>query len=117
MLDGRRSCGAKIFNIGAGEYFIQGDNMASLMYAKLLPDYGDLDNKTGTCPGYRVYILENDGGVSLQMMHPSEDPSSGKSESVFLNVEEAEELLNGLQEAIDRAKPKKAGHPSRAKNC
>jgi hypothetical protein len=36
--------------------------MANKFYGKLLPDYGDLDNQTGTAPGYRVYVLENDGG-------------------------------------------------------
>ena len=36
--------------------------MASLIYAKHLPDYGDLDNITGECPGYRVYVLEKGWG-------------------------------------------------------
>ncbi len=91
--------------------------MASKMYGKLLPDYGDLDNKTGSAPGYRVYILENDGGISLQMLHADEDPIRGTGSSVFLNVEEAREMIEALQEGIDRAEPKKANHPARGVNC
>ncbi len=91
--------------------------MASKMYGKLLPDYGDLDNVTGTAPGYRVYVLENDGGISLQLIHANEDPVTSQGSSVFLNVEEARELIEGLQEAIDRAEPKNANHPSRGSNC
>lgn len=87
------------------------------MYGKLLPDYGDLDNKTKTAPGYRVYILENDGGISLQMQHADTNPVTGETSSVFLNVEEAREMIEALQEAIDRAEPKNANHPLRGVNC
>lgn len=91
--------------------------MASKMYGKLLPDYGDLDNKTNGAPGYRVFVLENEGGVSLQMVHANDDPVTSSGYSVFLNVDEAKELLSGLQEAIDRAEPKNASHPDRGSNC
>ncbi|EGR1226500.1 hypothetical protein AB4T57_004597 [Vibrio parahaemolyticus] len=91
--------------------------MASKMYGKLLPDYGDLDNVTKTAPGYRVYVLENDGGISLQMLHANDDPVTDVGYSVFLNVEEAQELIHGLQDAIDRAKPKNAKHKCRGKDC
>lgn len=87
------------------------------MYSKHLPDLGDLDNETGVCPGYRVYILENDGGIALQMMDSDENPVTGKANSVFLNIEEAEELISGLKDAIQRAKPKKANHISRGIDC
>ena len=90
--------------------------MGVKFYGKLLPDYGDLDNKTGTSPGYRVYILENDGGISLQMLHASEDPIRAKGSAVFLNVDEAHEMLVALEEAIARARPKNANHEARGKD-
>ncbi len=90
--------------------------MASNMYDKLLPDYGDPDNKTGTAPGYRVYVLENDGGVSIQMLEANKDLVSDMGHAVFMNVEEARELVGALQNAIDRAAPKNANHPSRARD-
>lgn len=91
--------------------------MASKFYGKLLPDYGDLDNQTGTAPGYRVYVLENDGGISLQMVHADKDPVFEVGSSVFLNVDEAKEMIEALQEAVDRAEPKNANHKPRGKNC
>ena len=91
--------------------------MASKFYGKLLPDYGDLDNQTGKAPGYRVYILENDGGVSLQMIHADIDPISAKGCAVFLNVDEADEMLTALGEAIARARPKNARHKARGESC
>jgi hypothetical protein len=91
--------------------------MGSKFYGKLLPDYGDLDNKTGTAPGYRVYILENDGGLSLQMMHADENPSTGSAYSVFLNTGEADEFMFALQEAISRAKSKNVKHRNRGQDC
>lgn len=91
--------------------------MGSIFYAKLLPDYGDLDNKTGTAPGYRVYVLENDGGISLQMIHADKDPTTEPGSPVFLNTKEADEFVVALQEAIHRAKSKNAQHRDRAQDC
>ena len=91
--------------------------MASKFYGKHLPDYGDLDNSTGTAPGYRVYILENDGGISLQMLHANDDPVTGKGSAVFLNTEEARELMRSLQQAMESAESKNANHPGRGVNC
>ena len=91
--------------------------MASKFYGKHLPDYGDLDNITGTAPGYRVYILENDGGICLQMLHADEDPVTGVGAAVFLNTEEARELMGSLLQAIERAEPKEARHPARGIAC
>ena len=51
------------------------------------------------------------------MMHADEDPSTGEVKSIFMNIEEAKDLIEGLQEAIDRAKPKKANHKSRGRDC
>ena len=87
------------------------------MYGKLLPDYGDLDNKTKTASGYRVYIIENDGGISLQMIHANDDPITSVGSSVFMNIDEARELIKGLEKAIKQAKPKKANHPTRGTLC
>lgn len=91
--------------------------MASITYKKLLPDYGDLDNGTGKCPGYRVYISEKDGSIGLAIQHASEDSGRGKASEVFLNTGEAQELLDGLKNAIDKAKLKNNPQPVRAQNC
>lgn len=91
--------------------------MGSKFYGKLLPDYGDLDNVTGNAPGYRVYIIENDGGISLQMVHADKDPVTEMGAAVFLNVNEAHELARYLQEAIVRAETKNGYHKDRGINC
>ncbi|GAB6392943.1 MAG: hypothetical protein MdMp014T_2316 [Treponematales bacterium] len=92
--------------------------MASCMYSKKLPDYGDLDNVTGSAPGYKVYVSENDGGVLLQMFHAERDnPMTSMGYSVFMNVAEAKGLLRGLQMAINRAEPKHANHKNRGEDC
>ena len=91
--------------------------MGSPIYSKLLPALGDLDNRTGTEPGYRVFVMEIDGGIALELVHANEDPATSKGSSVFLNVEEAQELLQGLKNAIDRAEPKNANHPARGSDC
>lgn len=91
--------------------------MGSKFYGKLLPDYRDLDNVTGTAPGYRVYIIENDGGISLQMIHAAKDPITEPGASVFLNVNEAHELVKDLQDAIVQAETKNGNHKDRGINC
>lgn len=91
--------------------------MGSCMYSKLLPDNGDLDNQTGNCPGYRVYVCENDGGVELSMVHASQDPCTNPGSQVFMNVDEAKVFVRGVEAAIARAEPKHANHPVRAVDC
>jgi len=91
--------------------------MGSKFFGMLLPDYNDLDNKTGKVPGFRVFIIENDGGVSLQMVPADKNPTTTKGFEVFLNVKEAKELVVGLQEAIQRAEPKNAKHKDRGQRC
>lgn len=91
--------------------------MASKFYGKLLPDYGDLDNDTGTAPGYRVYVTENDGGVSLQLIHADKDPVTEAGSCVFFSVKEAKEIIFALQEAVGRAESKNANHKQRGINC
>jgi hypothetical protein len=91
--------------------------MASNVYSKLLPNYDDLDNESGTAPGYRVYILEKDGGISLQVIHANENPISSQGYAVFMNVDEAREFQESFAEAIDRAAIKSADHPARGKDC
>lgn len=90
----------------------------SCTYSVLLPDYGDLDNETKNCPGYRVYVLERDGGISLQMQHADKDPSTDDGlNAVFMNIEEAKNLIEGIQEAIDKTSYKNANHPNRGIPC
>jgi hypothetical protein len=89
----------------------------TIFYSKLLPDYGDLDNDTGQRPGYRVYIREREGGIGLQMVHANRDPITEEGSAVFLNVDEAQEMLQDLEEAIKRARTRSARHRSRGVDC
>ena len=90
----------------------------SVTYSKQLPDFSDLDNDSGVKPGYKVYILERDGGVSLLMKDADEPNDKDETlKSVFMNVDEAKIMALGLQDAIDRAEAKDANHNYRAKDC
>jgi len=91
--------------------------MASNFYDRILPDYGDLDNETGRCPGFTLGVRENDGGIGLYMGPSKEDPDHGSYYNAFLNPAEAEELVSALQQAISRARTKKGGlaHPRRVR--
>ena len=90
--------------------------MASLFYNKRFPDYGDLDNDTKGRPGYSFVILENDGGIGVHMGPVKDDYDGETFYRGFLNVSEAEELRDSLDEAISRAKGKTGPgrpHPNR----
>jgi len=92
--------------------------MASNFYDYHLPDYCDLDNKTGQCPGFRFGIRENDGGIGIDMGPVKDDVDSDTFYRAFFNVQEAEELVTALREAIQRARQKTRGnhsHPGRIK--
>lgn len=91
--------------------------MSSIFYSKLLPDYTDIDNKIRNRPGYRVYIRENDGGICLEMIHANRDRVTEEGSAVFLNVDEAQEMLQALEAAIARARPKNANHRARGVDC
>lgn len=90
---------------------------ASFSYEQVLPDYGDLDNKTGNCPGHRVTIAERDGGVWIEF-----EPlklEKGTVFGAFMNIEEAKEFSDALKESIVRAdfkNQKRIVHPRRAKD-
>ena len=90
--------------------------MASCMYSKLFSDYSDLDNDSGERPGFRLFIIENDGGISIQMQNAKDPIESDTANSVFMTVKEAKEVINGLNDAIKRASFKNANHKSRAKD-
>lgn len=90
--------------------------MASCMYSKILPDYSDLDNDSGERPGFRLFIIENDGGISIQMQNAKDPIESDTANSVYMTVKEAKELLTGLNDAINRASCKNSNHKSRAKD-
>ncbi len=89
--------------------------MSSCMYSKILPDYTDLNNDSNERPGYKVYVLENDGGISIQMQDAFDESETDTLRAVFMNVDEAKEFEKGINEAINRAVSKNANHKSRAK--
>lgn len=89
----------------------------NVTYTKELPDINELDNSSGNCPGYKTYILEKDGGVSIQIQNAKESSDQSRTlKAVFLNIKEAEEFRKGLQEAIDKAKAKNVNHPLRGRD-
>jgi hypothetical protein len=89
--------------------------MASNFYDKHLPDYGDLDNQTGNCPGFAFGVRENDGGIGLYV-GPIADGFDGDTfYRAFLNPDEADELAYALKQAIERARSKGGSHPLRVK--
>jgi len=81
--------------------------MASNFFRQVFPDYEDLENNSRQRPGFEVSVVEQDGGVGLMM-----DPQSGLEGTgvgraqVFMTVEQAHALVQGLNEAIDRAESK-----------
>lgn len=87
----------------------------SCTYSKHLPDYRDLDNNSGKRPGYKVWVIEKDGGVSIQMQDTSDESDSDTLKSIFLNVDEAKELRSGMDEAIKKASNKQVNHRPRGK--
>ncbi len=89
--------------------------METCMYSKILPDYSDLDNDSNKRPGYKVYVVENDGGISIQMQDASAKSENDTLKAVFMNVKEAKDFVEGINEAINRATSKNANHKSRAK--
>lgn len=85
-------------------------------YDMILPDYGDLDNQTGNCPGRRVAISEKDGGINIEF--EPQELEDNTIFGVFMNIQEAKEFCISLQESIKRAEYKNAKrivHPRRAK--
>lgn len=91
--------------------------MASKFYGKLLPDYTDLDNATGTASGYQVYIVENDGGIGLKVLPADAGVFITAEAGVFMNVSEARAMHESLGEAIVRAASKAANHKNRSRDC
>lgn len=87
----------------------------SCTYSKHLPDYRDLDNDSGKRPGYKVWVIEKDGGVSIQMQDTSDESDSDTLKGIFLNVDEAKELRSGMDEAIKKASNKQVNHRPRGK--
>ena len=83
--------------------------MASNFYSKVLPDYEDLENVTGERPGFELDITEQDGGIGL-LMHPAPGTKGGGvgKAQVYMTLNEARELIQGLQGAIERAELKRS---------
>ena len=87
--------------------------MASYFYDKHVPDGGDPANKTGTAPGFRFCVCEQDAAIGIEMDKIEESRSATINPkthySALINIKEAKELLAGLQQAIDRAASKTGG--------
>jgi len=78
--------------------------MTSLFYKDQLPDWTDQTNATGTRPGYRLYVEENDGLIAVSLQPADKDEiSSEDAYTATLTVAQAKALINGIQDAIRRA--------------
>lgn len=81
--------------------------MASTFYNELLPDYEDLENRTGERPGFEVNVVEQDGGIGLLLNPPAGLVGAGVGRAqVFMTLAQAQALVNGLVRAIERAATK-----------
>lgn len=81
-------------------------------YTGIVPDIGDLENKSGERPGHQFEIAEEEGGVVIQIMDPGEpkkvqdkngvwhDPSY---KGIFIGYKEAQDIVRGLNAAIQKA--------------
>ena len=64
-----------------------------------LPDFKDMANQTGKCPGYRVRVWHDGETIGLALMAvDSEDPLD--EYGIALNRDQAVSLRDALQEAI-----------------
>ncbi len=78
--------------------------MASNTYQEDFPDYTDPKNKTGTSPGFRLDVVENDGIVGLSLQPIGKNAISGEdSYHALLSVQQAKQLIKGIEDAIRRA--------------
>lgn len=82
--------------------------MASLFHYIIANNYRGFE-----LPGIQVVVRENDGAIGIEMTPEGEDADKSKATlSAMFNVEDAEQLRDALNEAIQRAKPKKVDLPS-----
>jgi hypothetical protein len=77
--------------------------MTITTFAETLPDYKDIDNRTGRCPGYQARIWHDGETVGLAFMPVGSDNPMEES-GVALTVEQAVELRAALQDAISACK-------------
>ncbi|HEY2091277.1 MAG TPA: hypothetical protein VGJ81_05280 [Thermoanaerobaculia bacterium] len=85
--------------------------MASKFYEKIAANYQGFAQ-----PGVVVHVVENDGGIGLEMAAENDWPQPKNGLSAFFNVDEARELVSAIESAIRRAEPKSAAHPRRVKD-
>jgi hypothetical protein len=79
--------------------------MTSLMYKEQLPDWGDSQQNTKSkLPGYRLYVEANDGKIGICLQPSDRDEvSCEEAYAAALTIEQAEELIRGVQDAIKHA--------------
>ncbi len=89
--------------------------MSCCVYGQLLPDNLDVNNRSGKRPGYRLYVLQNDDGIELSMVHAAEDPVTSPGYQVFMTANEALALISGLEAAVAKLKPKNRKYQKKTK--
>ena len=98
--------------------------MAKEFYDKHVPSYYmTLGKDIAEPPGFRIKICEKDCGIGLSMEPFEKNPAPTSNPKVdyigWFNIKEAQELLAGLQQAIDCAVENSDGkdpHKNRVRN-
>lgn len=70
-------------------------------------DWVDRENTSGTCPGFWLNVEQKEKFIGVSIQHKKADPRT--CEQMFtaaLTIKEAEELIEGLRKAVQRAKAK-----------
>jgi hypothetical protein len=77
-------------------------------YGRIAPDSVDPTNSTGNYPGYLFEIAENDGGIIIQTSDRDNENSALREncKAIFVGITEAEEIMEGLKNAIASARSK-----------
>ena len=70
-----------------------------ITFATELPDFKDMANRTGRCPGYRVRVWHDGETIGLALMSvDSDDPL--EEYGIAMNPDQAIGLRDALHEAI-----------------
>lgn len=90
--------------------------MANYFYEQVAPDAKDVENTSGERPGHLLQAVENKGGVEIWIYPSYRLRPAAPGDGVFLNMEEAEEYIAALQQALEKARNEGITHPNRVRD-
>jgi len=77
--------------------------MSKSTFVRDIPDFKDIQNQTGRCPGFSTRIHTDDAYVGLTLT-PIGEPDPMKTAGIALSRDDALAFLKGFQEAVDNLK-------------